>query len=224
MGTRCVAAGLTVQAGVELSGANSEWGGIRAGRYLGGLGRVLSRLLYSAIEAAVVSPLARNVMPGHRAITAPPAPWTAEFSIGMVAAAGVVVWVLYSIVGRPLRRQVYTPGLTKRERRDLGLRSYARIGWAVPITAGMALAAGALIVGVIGLWWHYPRLDGRLMPDAYAPLLALFGVVIVGRARGTGMGLSFRATTRTAAMTPAWARPCGLACTRSPPTGQLTFR
>jgi hypothetical protein len=146
-------------------------------------------LLYSAIEATVVFPLARKVMFGHPVITAPPAPWTAEFSIGMVAAAGVVVWVLYCIVGRPLLRQVYTPGLTKRERRDRGLRSYARIGWAVPITAGMALAAGALIIGVIGLWWHYPRLDGRLMPGAYAPLLALFGVVIVGRARGIGMGL-----------------------------------
>ena len=76
-----------------------------------------------------------------------------------------------------------------RQRRDLGLGSYARIGWTVPITAGMALAAGALIVGVIGLWWHYPRLDGRLMPGVYAPLLALLGVVIVGRVRGIGMGL-----------------------------------
>ena len=146
-------------------------------------------LVYSAIEATVVFPFARNLMFGHTVITAPPAPWTAEFSIGMVAAAGVVVWVLYCIVGRPLRRHVYTPGLTKRERRDRGLRPYARIGWAIPITAGMALAAGALIVGVIGLWWHYPRLDGRLMPGAYAPLLALLGVIIVGRARGIGMGL-----------------------------------
>src|SRR5215469_17079100 len=146
-------------------------------------------LVYSAIEATVVFPFARNVMFDHTVITAPPAPWTAEFSIGVVAAAGVVVWVLYCIVGRPLRRHVYTPGLTKRERRDRGLRPYARIGWAVPITAGMALTAGALIVGVIGLWWHYPRLDGRLMPGAYAPLLALLGVIIVGRARGIGMGL-----------------------------------
>jgi hypothetical protein len=146
-------------------------------------------LLYSAIEATVVFPFARTVMSGHPVKTAPPAPWTAEFSIGMVAAAGVIVWVLYFVVGRPLRRHVYTPGLAKRKREDLGLDIYARIGWTVPVTVGMALAAGALIVGVIGLWWHYPRLDGRLMPGAYAPLLAVLGVVIVGRARGIGMGL-----------------------------------
>ena len=41
---------------------------------------------------------------------------------------------------------------SKRQRRDLGLGSYARIGWTVPITAGMALAAGALIVGRNRLW------------------------------------------------------------------------
>ena len=148
-------------------------------------------LLYSAIEATIVFPLARDVMSGqYKPKSAPPAPWTAEFSIGMIGAAGVVVWVLYCIVGRPLRRKVYAPGLNNmRQRRDLGLGSYARIGWTVPITAGMALAAGALIVGVIGLWWHYPRLDGRLMPGVYAPLLALLGVVIVGRVRGIGMGL-----------------------------------
>jgi hypothetical protein len=146
-------------------------------------------LLYSAIEATVVFPFARTVMFSHRVKTAPPAPWTAEFSIGMVAAAGVIVWVLYFIVGRPLRRHVYSPGLPKWKRKDPENESYARIGWAAPITVGMALAAGALIVGVIGLWWHYPRLDGRLMPGAYAPLLALLGVVIVGRARGIGMGL-----------------------------------
>ena len=146
-------------------------------------------MLYSAIEATVVFPLARDVMFGRPVVTSPPAPWTAGFSIGMVGAAGVIVWVLYCIVGRPLRRQVYAPGLKNWQRRDLGLGSYARIGWAAPITAGMALAAGAFIVGVIGLWWHYPRLDGRLMPGAYAPLLALLGVVIVGRARGIGMGL-----------------------------------
>jgi hypothetical protein len=86
-------------------------------------------LLYSAIEATIVFPLARDVLLGkHQPQSAPPAPWTAEFSIGMTAAAAVVVWVLYCIVGRPLRRKVYAPGLKKRERRDLGLGSYARIG------------------------------------------------------------------------------------------------
>ena len=148
-------------------------------------------LLYSAIEATVIFPLARDVMFGKKPKppTAPPAPLTAEFSIGMVAAAGVVVWVLYCIIGRPLRRKVYAPGLKKRQRRDLGLGSYARIGWTVPVTAGMAAAAGALIVGVIGLWWRFHWLDDRVMPGAYAPLLAVLGVVIVGRARGIGMGL-----------------------------------
>ena len=155
-------------------------------------------LLYSAIEATIVFPLARDVLLGkHQPQSAPPAPWTAEFSIGMTAAAAVVVWVLYCIVGRPLRRKVYVPGLKKRERRDLGLGSYARIGWTIPITVGTALAAGALIAGVIGLWWHYPRLDCRAMPGAYAPLLAVFGVVIVGRTRGIGMGLVLQGHDKT---------------------------
>jgi hypothetical protein len=155
-------------------------------------------LLYSAIEAAIVFPLARDVLSGKRQPqSAPPAPWTAEFSIGMTAAAAVVVWVLYCIVGRPLRRKVYAPGLKKRERRDLGLGSYARIGWTIPITVAMALAASALIAGVIGLWWHYPRLDCRAMPGAYAPLLAVFGVVIVGRSRGIGMGLVLQGHDKT---------------------------
>ncbi len=158
-------------------------------------------LLYSAIEATVIFPLARDVMFGKKPKppTAPPAPLTAEFSIGMVAAAGVVVWVLYCIVGRPLRRKVYAPGLTKRQRRDLGLGSYARIGWAVPVTAGIALAAGALIVGVIGLWWRFHWLDDRVMPGAYAPLLAVLGVVIVGRVRGIGMGLVIHGHDKTGA-------------------------
>ena len=148
-------------------------------------------LLYSAIEATVIFPLARDVMFGKKPKppTAPPAPLTAEFSIGMVAAAGVVVWVLYCIIGHPLRRKVYAPGLKKRQRRDPGLGSYARIGWTVSVTAGMAAAAGALIVGVIGLWWRFHWLDDRVMPGAYALLLAVLGVVIVGRARGIGMGL-----------------------------------
>jgi hypothetical protein len=155
-------------------------------------------LLYSAIEATIVFPLARNVVLGkHQPQSTPPAPWTAEFSIGMTATACVVVWVLYCIVGRPLRRKVYAPGLTKRQRRDLGLGAYARIGWAVPLTAVMAVAAGALIVGVIGLGWHYPKLNGRVMPGAYAPLLAVLGVVIVGRARGIGMGLVLQGHDKT---------------------------
>jgi hypothetical protein len=53
----------------------------------------------------------------------------------------------------------------------------------------MAVAAGVLIFGVIGLWWHYTRLDARMTPGAYAPLLAVLGVFIVGRTRGIGMGL-----------------------------------
>jgi hypothetical protein len=158
-------------------------------------------LLYSAIEATVIFPLARDVMSGKKPKppTAPPAALTAEFSIGMAAAAGVVVWALYCIVGRPLRRKVYAPGLNKKHRRELGLGSYARIGLAIPVTAGMALAAGALIVGVIGLWWRFHWLDDRVTPGAYAPLLAVLGVVIVGRARGIGMGLVIQGHDKTGA-------------------------
>jgi hypothetical protein len=144
-------------------------------------------LLWASVEAAVIFPFARHLIGKP---SAPPAPWTVEVSVVMVAVAGVVVWVLYCIVGRPLRRTVYAPGLKKQERKDLGLESYARIGWTVPVTAGMAVGAAAVIVGLIGLsWWHFHWLDGRVSPGAYAPLLAAFGVVIVGRARGIGMGL-----------------------------------
>ena len=150
-------------------------------------------LLYAAIEATVIFPLARDVMFGKKPKppTAPPAPLTADFSIGMVAAAAVVVWVLYCIVGRPPWRKVYAPGLSER------LESPARTGWAVPITAGMALAAGVLIVGVIGLWWRFQWLDDRVTPGTYAPLLAGLGVVIVGRARGIGMGLVIQGRDKT---------------------------
>jgi hypothetical protein len=159
-------------------------------------------LLYAAIEATVIFPLARTVMWGKHQPSAPPAPLTAEFSIAMVAAAGVVVWVLYRIIGRPFKRKVYAPGLKKRQRRDLGLVAYARIWWTVPVTVVMALGAAAFILPVIGIaigtgHWHIPRLDGRVMPGAYAPLLAVLGVVIVGRARGIGMGLVIQGHDKT---------------------------
>jgi hypothetical protein len=146
-------------------------------------------LLWASIEATVIFPFARNLI-GHHKPSAPPAPWTAESSVAMAAVAGVVVWVLYCIVGRPLRRKVYAPGLNKQQRKERGLQSYARIGWTIPVTAGMAVGAAAVIVGLIGLsWWHFHWLDGRVSPGAYAPLLAALGVVIVGRTRGIGMGL-----------------------------------
>lgn len=146
-------------------------------------------LLWASIEATVIFPFAR-ILHGSPKPSAPPAPWTAESSVAMAAVAGVVVWVLYCIVGRPLRRKVYAPGLKKQERKELGLKSYARIGWTIPVTAGMAVGAAAVIVGLIGLsWWHFHWLDGRVSPGAYAPLLAALGVVIVGRTRGIGMGL-----------------------------------
>jgi hypothetical protein len=150
-------------------------------------------LLYAAIEATVIFPLARDVMFGKKPEppTAPPAPLTADFSIGMVAAAAVVVWVLYCIVGRPPWRKVYAPGLSER------LESPARTGWMVPVTASVALAAGVLIVGVIGLWWRFHWLDDRVTPGSYALLLAALGVIIVGRARGIGMGLVIQGHDKT---------------------------
>ncbi len=155
-------------------------------------------LLWASVEAAVIFPFARNVMRGTNKPGAPPAPWTVEVSVAMAAAAGLVVWVLYCIVGRPLRRKVYAPGLNKRQRRDLGLVSYARVWWTVPVTAGMAVGAAAVIVGLIGLsWWHFHWLDGRVSPGVYAPLLAALGVVIVGRARGIGMGLVMQGHDKT---------------------------
>ena len=168
-------------------------------------------LLYAAIEATIIFPLARDVMLGKKPKppTAPPAPLTAVFSIGMVAAAAVVVWVLYWIVGRPPWRKVYAPGLSElrrggqrrrsgqRRRRDQRLESPARTRWTLPITAGMALAAGVLIVGIIGLWWRFQWLGDRVTPGAYAPLLAALGVVIVGRARGIGMGLVIQGHDKT---------------------------
>jgi hypothetical protein len=154
-------------------------------------------LLYASIEATVIFPVARNLI-SHPKPSAPPAPWTAETSIAMVAAAGVVVWLLYRIVGRPLKRKVYAPGLNKRQRRDMGLVSYARVGWTGLVTAGMAVGAAALIVAVIGLaWWHFRWLDGRITPGAYAPLLAVLGVVIVSRTRGIGMGLVIQGHDKT---------------------------
>jgi hypothetical protein len=162
-------------------------------------------LLYAAIEATVIFPLARDVMLGKKPKppTAPPAPLTAVFSIGMVAAAAVGVWVLYCIVGRPSWREVYAPGLSERRQsgqrrqRDQRLESPARTKWTLPITAGMALAAGVLIVGIIGLWWRFQWLGDRITPGAYAPLLAALGVVIVGRARGIGMGLVIQGHDKT---------------------------
>jgi hypothetical protein len=162
-------------------------------------------LLYAAIEATVIFPLARDVMLGKKPKppTAPPAPLTAVFSIAMVAAAAVVVWVLYCIVGRPPWRKVYAPGLSERRQsgqrrqRDQRLEAPARTKWTLPITAGMALAAGVLIVGIIGLWWRFQWLGDRVTPGAYAPLLAALGVVIVGRARGIGMGLVIQGHDKT---------------------------
>jgi hypothetical protein len=152
-------------------------------------------LLYAAIEATVIFPLARDVMFGKtpKPPTAPPAPLTADFSIGMVAAAAVVVWALYCIVGRPPWRKVYAPGLSER----LESPARTRWRWAVPVTACMALAAGVLIVGVIGLWWRFQWLGDRVTPGAYAPSLAALGVVIVGRARGIGMGLVIQGHDKT---------------------------
>jgi len=154
-------------------------------------------LLWASVEATVIFPFARNLIGKHEP-SAPPPPWTAESSVAMVAVAGVVVWVLYCIVGRPLRRKVYAPGLKKQQRKELGLESYARIGWTIPVTAVMVVGAGALIVGVIGLArWHFRWLDGRITPGVYAPLLAALGVVIVGRARGIGMGLVMQGHDKT---------------------------
>jgi hypothetical protein len=159
-------------------------------------------LLWASVEATVIFPFAR-ILHGSPRPSAPPAPWTAETSIAMVAAAAVVVWVLYRIVGRPLKRKVYAPGLKKRQRRDLGLVAYARIWSTVPITVVMALAAAVLILAVVGIAvigigrWHIPWLDGRVAPGTYAPLLAVLGVVIVGRARGIGMGLVMQGHDKT---------------------------
>jgi hypothetical protein len=155
-------------------------------------------LLYSAVEATVVFPFGRHVRIARHALIARHAPWTAAVSIVMAAAGCAVVLVLYYVVGRPLRRQVYTPRLSSQERKARGLGSYARVWMTMSLAAGLGVVAAVLIAGLYGVpWLRLPGLDWQFAPFAYAPLLAVLGIVIVGRTRGIGMGLLMQGHDKT---------------------------
>lgn len=130
-------------------------------------------LLFSAIEATIVFPLSRHVT------TARNAPWTAGVSIGLTAVAITTAYLLYAAVGDrhwPQRHEAAT------------------VVWVVPGLAGLIL-----ILGLIGTNWHYPWLDWRLAPVVYAPLLAIVGIIIVGRTRGIGIGMLLQGHGKTGA-------------------------
>ena len=183
-----------------------------AGTYWLGVGC----LLYSAVEATIVFPSGRHVTTIHKvagkAVTVVTsgrhAPWTAAVAILLAAAGCALVPVLYFVVGRPLRRQVYTPGLSSQQRNALGLGSLARTGRTAALASGLTVVAGLLIAGVLDatrlciplLGWRFefaPWLDWQLAPLVYAPLLAVLGIVIVGRTRGIGMGLLLQGHDKT---------------------------
>jgi hypothetical protein len=129
-------------------------------------------LLFSAIEATIVFPLSRNVRWARHV------PWTAGVSIGLIAAALIVVVVLLKVVG-----QDHPP--------VWGLGYCLYIATLVFIT-GLALDIGRL---------HWPTawLTGKHAAVIYALVLVVLGVWIVGRTRGIGIGLLIQGHDKTGA-------------------------
>jgi hypothetical protein len=136
---------------------------------------------WSAVEAVVIYPLGRQE---------PHAVWVAATSIVLIAASSAVVTTLYAVVGRPLRRQIYAPGVETDAARQARIHDYARIWLTMTISVVLLTAAAVcsaeLYVRVLA---NFHVLNGIYAPLVYSPLLAVLGIVIVGRTRGIGLGL-----------------------------------
>ena len=129
-------------------------------------------LLLSAVEATIVFPLSRHVRWAHHL------PWTAGVSIGLIAAALIVVVVLVKVVGQD-RPPVW------------------RLGYCLYIATSIFIAGLVLDIG--RMHWPTPWLTGKHAAVTYALVLAVLGVWIVGRTRGIGMGLLIQGHDKTGA-------------------------
>lgn len=146
-------------------------------------------LAWSAVEGVVIYPLGRQE---------PHAVWVAATSIVLIAASSAVVTTLYAVVGRPLLRQVYAPGVETEAARQARIHDYARISLTVTVSI-VVLAAAAMCTVELYLGWlvDFHVLNGIYAPLVYAPALALLGIVIVGRTRGIGLGLLIHGHDKT---------------------------
>ena len=90
----------------------------------------LIALLWAAVEAVVVFPLGRRYAHPQ---------WSSMASLLIIAGSAAVVTTLYSVVGRPLRRQIYAPGVDSDAARAARRHDYAR-------TTLAGALSGALIV------------------------------------------------------------------------------
>jgi hypothetical protein len=131
--------------------------GLRVAYWLG-----VACLLFAAIEATIVFPLSRHVRWARHV------PWTAGVSIGLIAAALIVVVVLFKVVGQD-RPRLW----------GLGYFLYA---------ATLLLIAGAAL-DIARAHWAGAWLSGKLAAVIYALLLAALGGCLVARTRGIGIGL-----------------------------------
>jgi hypothetical protein len=143
-------------------------------------------LLWAAIEATVIFPLGRK-HPHFHWVTAY---WVTAISIGLVAATSATVAILYAVVGRPPHSQVYAPGADRELRRRARIHGFAHVWVACLIAIPLGVVAIGLIVELyVNFGISFRWLNDHVAPVVYAPLLAGFGIVVVGRARGIGIGM-----------------------------------
>jgi hypothetical protein len=138
-------------------------------------------LLWAAIEATVIFPLSRKQHHFY-SVTAT--------SIALVAATSATVAILYAVVGRPPHSQVYAPGADRELRRRARIHGFAHVRLAYLIAIPLTLVAIGLIIELYrNVFVSFHWLNDQVAPLVYTPLLAGLGIVVVGRARGIGIGI-----------------------------------
>lgn len=147
-------------------------------------------LFWAAVQVGVVYPRARESRLGG---------WVSMVSIGLTAASGVSVAVLYCVVGRAPRGNKHISA-EERERLRRSTRSHARVVAAWTVAVPVIAAAIFLVTEFyFNCWVSFRWLNDRHAPLVYAPLLAGLGIVVVGRTRGIGMGLLIQGHDKTGA-------------------------